>query len=55
MAFPVFYKRKDKTVKGEIRLYYEEEWKTDLEDSLQLLLKISSGAQVLFRTDGNRV
>ena len=43
MAFPVFYKRKDKTVKGEIRLYYEEEWKTDLEDSLQLLLKYLPG------------
>ncbi len=43
MSFPVFYKRKAKTEEGEIRLYYNESWKRDLENGLQSLAKYLPG------------
>lgn len=39
MYFPVFYKRKARTAKGEIRLYYNGNWKMDLEEALRSLEK----------------
>ncbi len=43
MDFPVFYKRKAKTKEGEIRLYYNESWKSDLTNGLQSLEKYLPG------------
>lgn len=43
LDFPVFYKRKSGAVKEEIRLYYNENWKLDLEDALRLLVSYLPG------------
>lgn len=43
MTFPVFYKRKTMTAEGEIRFYYNKNWKTDLESVLKDLEKYLPG------------
>ncbi|MDE7014427.1 MAG: hypothetical protein K2P19_07105 [Kineothrix sp.] len=43
MDFPVFYKRKSRKITGEVRLYYNENWKKEVRETLSYLAKYLQG------------